>query len=107
LFLDDEDATVTLNAASLAGELEHEIDKYENSSPAGELEHEIDKRENSIVELVESYGSEYHRNTSDIEYAAAALRFIRGNPLEKIRDGLLRARLHKKIAKRRAFPIPE
>jgi hypothetical protein len=66
----DEDFMVALVGAKLAGELETEIDKY------------------SIKELTEKYGAQYHRHTSDLEYAKFILASIRSSPLKRIRDGL-------------------
>jgi len=74
---EDEDLMVELGSSSLAGELESDLDKH------------------SILELIKLYGAEYHRNTTDIEYAKYALKRIRSTPLNEVRDGLRRSRLAK------------
>jgi hypothetical protein len=53
---------------------------------AGELETEIDRH--SVKDLIEKYGAQYHRHSSDIEYAKYILESIRSSPLKRIRDGL-------------------
>ena len=66
----DEDFMMDLVGAKLAGELEDQIDNH------------------SINELIEKYGAQYHRHTSDIEKAKYILDSIRSSPLKAIRDGL-------------------
>jgi hypothetical protein len=61
---------------------------------AGELEEELDKK--PIPELIKMYGAEYHRNTSDLEYAKLALRDLRAKPLSEVRDGLRGGRIGRK-----------
>jgi hypothetical protein len=53
---------------------------------AGELETEIDRH--SVKDLIEKYGAQYHRHTSDIESAKYILQSIRSHPLKRIRDDL-------------------
>jgi hypothetical protein len=73
----DDDLTTAIEAAHLAARLENELDKFP-----------VDK-------LIEKYGAEYHRNTSDIEYAMVVLRDLRTTPLSKVREGLRSGRMGK------------
>ena len=66
----DDDFMMDLVGAKLAGELETEIDN------------------NSLKDLIEKHGAQYHRHSSDIEYAKYILESIRSSPLKRIRDGL-------------------
>jgi hypothetical protein len=74
----DDDLAMELGAAKIAGELEADLDKH------------------SIKEMIELYGAEYHRNTTDLEYAHFALKSIRSTPIEKVREGLRSGRRAKK-----------
>jgi hypothetical protein len=73
----DDDMMMAIRAARLAGELESQFDKY------------------PISELEKLHATEYHRHTSDVEYAKLALKELRSTPLEKIRDGLRSGRMGK------------
>jgi hypothetical protein len=57
---------------------------------AGELEQELDTR--PVDEIIEEYGAEYFRHSSDVEYAKVLLRDLRAAPLDVVRDGLRKAR---------------
>jgi hypothetical protein len=70
----DDDFMMALRAAELAGELEKELDSR------------------SINELVDEYGAEYFRHSSDVEYAKLTLRELRATPLDDVRVGLRTAR---------------
>jgi hypothetical protein len=70
----DDDFVMALRVARLAGELEQVLD----SSP--------------INKIVEEYGTEYFRHSSDVEYAKRELGELRAAPLHAIRKGLRDAR---------------
>jgi hypothetical protein len=70
----DDDFVMTLGAAELAGELEEELDTR------------------PITEIIDEYGEEYFRHSSDVEYAKLTLRELRATPLDDVRVGLRRAR---------------
>jgi hypothetical protein len=57
---------------------------------AGELELELDTR--PVNEIIEEYGAEYFRHSSDVEYAKIQLRELRAAPLDVVREGLRKAR---------------
>jgi hypothetical protein len=73
----DDDFMMALRAARLAGELEEELD----SRP--------------INEIIDEYGEEYFRHSSDVEYAKLTLGELRAAPLEAVRVGLRTARATK------------
>ena len=73
----DDDFMMALRAAGLAGELEQELD----SRP--------------IKEIVDEYGTEYFRHSSDVEYAKLTLGLLRASPLYAVRVGLRKARATK------------
>lgn len=88
-------STETLRSWEKAIVLDDDLARFlEFARLAGELEGELDKR--SERDLIKVYGTKYHRHTSDIEYAQNTLRLIRSTPLEKVRDGLRRARTAKR-----------
>jgi hypothetical protein len=60
---------------------------------AGELEEELDTR--PINEIIEEYGAEYFRHSSDVEYAKLTLRELRATSLDTVREGLRSARAAK------------
>jgi hypothetical protein len=74
----DDDLMMDITGAELAGELEELIDSF------------------SLSDLEKYLATDYHRNTSDIEYAKLILESIRSNPLDKIRKGILKNRRPKK-----------
>jgi hypothetical protein len=74
----DDDLMMALEAARLAGELESELDKQ------------------PISKLIEKHATQYHRHTTDIEYAKLTLRELRSTPLDKIRQGLRSGRISKR-----------
>jgi hypothetical protein len=73
----DDDFMMGLRAAELAGELEEELDVR------------------PVNKLVEEFGAEYFRHSSDVEYAKLTLRELRAVPLDAIRKGLRTARAAK------------
>jgi hypothetical protein len=74
----DDDFMMALRAARLAGELEQELE----SRP--------------INEIIDEYGAEYSRHSSDVEYAKRTLGELRAAPLEAVRAGLRNARATQK-----------
>jgi hypothetical protein len=60
---------------------------------AGELEEELDKR--PVKEIIEEYGAEYFRHSSDVEYAKLRLHELRATSLDAVRNGLRSARAAK------------
>jgi hypothetical protein len=85
----------TLRSWEKAVQADHDLAMFlEFARLAGELESELDKR--SEKDLVRLYGTEYHRHTSDIEYARSTLKLLRSRPLERVREGLRRARTAKR-----------
>ena len=75
----DDDFMMRLRAAELAGELEELLDTH------------------PINKIIEEYGAEYFRHSSDIEYAERTLHELRSTPLETVRDGLRKARASKSV----------
>jgi hypothetical protein len=73
----DDDLMMDLESAKIAGALENDFDQH------------------SIAEMIKLYPVEYHRNTTDIEYAKYTLDRIRSTPLDKIREGLRSSRMAK------------
>ena len=73
----DDDFMMALRAAELAGELEEELDAR------------------PINEIIDEYGAEYFRHSSDIEYAKRTLGELRASPVEAVREGLRTARAAK------------
>ncbi len=73
----DDDFSMTLRAAELAGLLEKELDAR------------------TVTEIIQKYGAEYFRHTSDVEYAKFVLRDLREETLDHVRDGLRSARAGK------------
>ena len=73
----DDDFMMGLRAAELAGELEDVLDAQ------------------PIHRIIEEYGQEYFRHTSDVEYAKLTLGQLRATPLEAVRAGLRTARAPK------------
>jgi len=61
----DDELMIELGWASLAGELEGDLDKH------------------SIHERIKMHGAEFHRHTTDIEYAKSALGLIRSMSLKR------------------------
>jgi hypothetical protein len=74
----DDDFQMSLRAAQLAGELEHEFDTR------------------PLSEIIKKYATEYFRHSADVEYAKLSLERLRQTPLEVVRAGLKRARGSKK-----------
>ncbi len=70
----DDDFMMALRVAQMAGELEQELD----TRPVGEI--------------IEGYGAEYFRHSSDVEYAKLQLRELRAAPLDVVKEGLRKAR---------------
>ena len=60
---------------------------------AGELEDVLDTQ--PIDQIIEEYGQEYFRHSSDVEYAKLTLGELRATPLEAVREGLRKARASK------------
>jgi hypothetical protein len=73
----DDDFTMPLSTARLAGELERELD----SRP--------------INEIIDEYGAEYFRHSSDVEHAKRTLGELRATPFDSVRAGLRKARARK------------
>jgi hypothetical protein len=73
----DDDFMMGLRAAELAGELEDVLDTR------------------PIDHIIEEYGQEYFRHSSDVEYAKLCLGELRDTPLEAVREGLRTARAAK------------
>jgi hypothetical protein len=76
----DDDAMMRLQSARMAGSMETELDTR------------------SLKELSDEYETEYHRHTSELEYAVMTLRELRETPLDKVREGLRIARTGKVVA---------
>jgi hypothetical protein len=74
----DDDFMMGLRAAELAGELEEVLDTGRR-----------------MDDIIEEYGQEYFRHSSDIEYAKRTLDELRATPLEAVREGLRKARASK------------
>jgi hypothetical protein len=72
-----DDFMMGLRAAQLAGELEGVLDTQ------------------PISQIIEEYGQEYFRHSSDVEYAKLTLGELRASPLEAVREGLRKARAPK------------
>jgi hypothetical protein len=73
----DDDFMMGLRAAELAGELESVLETR------------------PINEIIEEYGTEYFRHSSDVEYAKRTLGELRAVPLESVQEGLRAARTTK------------
>lgn len=73
----DDDFMMALRAAELAGELEEELDTH------------------PVNRVIEEYGAEYFRHSSDVEYAKLTLGKLRAVTLDAVREGLRAARATK------------
>ena len=74
----DDDFTMEIEAANIAGQLEEELDE---KSPFQRLEQE--------------FGARYHRHSSNIDYARMMLSALRRDPLKDVKDGLRKSRATK------------